>query len=109
MQKKFTHSDAVIKTLKEYRQQSDSVQLFLKDEDYVKDQIKSMPLKKLYQGYRDFCRESGYNPTSAKVFASRLRNVEFEFERKRAGWIVFIAKKSFVEPTLTTPAAPDNR
>ena len=91
-QRKFTQSDIVDKTVAQYRQQSDSVQLFLIEEDYVKDDTQELPLKQLYNMYKDFCIESSYRACSNRIFAERLRNVGFGIFRKQLGNVIGIKK-----------------
>lgn len=94
-QKRFTQSDAVNNTLKNYRIQSDSVQLFLTDEGYVKDVNKEISLKQLYEGYKDYCSASGYKQCSLRVFSDRLKNTGFILTRKNVGNFVDADKKGF--------------
>ena len=94
-QKKFTHSDEVSNTLHNYRINSDSVQIFLNDEGYVKDINKEISLKRLYADYKDYCINSGYKQCSLKVFSERLRNIGFILTRKNSGNVVDADKKGF--------------
>jgi putative DNA primase/helicase len=94
-QKKFTQSDLVDDVLKNYRLHSDSVQLYLSDEEYEISVTKEISLKILYTGYRDYCSESGNKPCSRRVFSERLKNYGFTFNRKRAGYFVDAAKKVY--------------
>jgi len=54
--------------IKLYRQQSDSVQLFLLEEGYIKNSSSETLLKTIFQEYRTFCFESGYRACSLRVF-----------------------------------------
>ncbi len=94
-QKRFTQSDIVDNTLNNYRMQSDSVQLFLNDEGYVKDVNKEISLKKLYADYKDYCINSGYKQCSLKIFSERLRSTGFILTRKNSGNVVDADKKGF--------------
>jgi putative DNA primase/helicase len=93
-QKKFTQSDAVDQLLQQYKKESDTVQLFLEDGNYVLATAEEILLKTMYSDYRDYCVTSGYKSCSLKVFADRLRRIGYETHRKKAGHVVF-AKKSF--------------
>jgi putative DNA primase/helicase len=101
-QKKLTQSDEVDKMIRQYRQQSDSVQLFLHDEDYEKDVQAEMSLKVLYNSYKTYCTESNYKTCSLRVFVDRLKNLDFVLTRKKKGNVIDIVKNNF---NLTSPAA----
>ncbi len=106
--KGFSHSEAVDLLLKNYREQSDSVQLFILDHGYIKDSIKEVPLKEIYANYKGYCIENGYVVCSAKTFGERLRNKGFEIKRKNAGKYVYAAKKTFLEASPGTHPAQLN-
>lgn len=93
LQKRLTQSDIVDDAIKQYRQQSDSVQLFLHDEGYEKDIQAEMSLKTLYDGYKIYCNEANYKTCSLKVFTERLRNLDFVLTRKKKGNVIDISKK----------------
>jgi putative DNA primase/helicase len=91
--KNFTSSDAVAKQLDQYRKQSDSVQMFLDDEDYKQSNINWKPLKELFLEYRIYCNESGYHLCSIRTFSERLKNVGYIMQRKSNGNYVCIQKE----------------
>ena len=93
-QKDFTKSEAVNRQIEQYKKQSDTVQLFLEDESYVKSTGESKPHKEIFNEYRVYCNESGYRPVSIKTFSERLRNVGFVIERKNFGNVVFAKKEN---------------
>ena len=94
-QKRFTYSEEADNTLHNYQINSDSVQIFLNDEGYVKDINKEISLKGLYTDYKIYCNNSGYKPCSLKVFSERLRNIGFILTRKSSGNVVDAEKKGF--------------
>lgn len=104
--KKFSHSDLVQKAVNNYRQQSDSVQLFIGDSGYVHDPKNEVPLKTLYQEYKVYCEENGYMRCSQRVFSERLTRNNFVSKRKNFGHVVYVSKKRFDEPTQLTLPAP---
>jgi putative DNA primase/helicase len=91
-QRNFTQSEVVNKQLEEYRKQSDSVLIFLDDENYEKSNDKYILFKELFNSYLSYCNESNYRPCSTRNFSKRLQNAGFETERKNFGIIVFINK-----------------
>jgi putative DNA primase/helicase len=94
-QKKFTYSAAIDNLVQQYRQQSDSVQLFLMDAGYVKSTQGQVALKEIYYNYKQYCTESGYRACSLKVCSERLRNQGYELVRKKHGFMVGAEKKTF--------------
>ncbi len=91
--KQFSHSEQVTQALDDYKKQSDSVILFLDDNNYVKDVNNLMPLKELYGEYKMFCVECGYRTTSINTFSDRLKKgLRFETKRLAYGTAVFIKK-----------------
>lgn len=93
IQKNFTKSEAVNRLLELYKKQSDSVQMFLADENYKKDANENKPLKDVFGEYKTYCNESGYHYCSIKTFSERLRSHGFIIERKNYGNAVFITKE----------------
>jgi putative DNA primase/helicase len=89
--KRFTDCTAIDETLKQYRTESDSVQLFI-DENNYQPSNESMLLKELYQHYRAFCCEDGYRACSNRTFSERLRAKGFEII-KSGDRRVYIKKK----------------
>lgn len=90
--KRFTKSDAVQKAVQKYRMESDTVQLFLKDKNYVKHPTKTTLLKHLYFDYKNFCSDDGYKPLGKKNFSKRLEALELYPVRKKHGMTVPVEK-----------------
>jgi len=93
-QKNFTQSDIVKDMVEQYKKESDSVSLFLEDEQYVSDLVQFTPLKEVYPAYKNYCLDCGYRPVGLKEFSSRLRNRGIPSIRKGYGVVVFIYKES---------------
>ncbi len=93
-QKRFTNSDAVTKQLEDYKKQSDSVRMFIEEENYTIAVNETLPLKELYKGYRTYCSENGHHYCSSKTFGDRLRNIGFKTERKNIGLVVYTKKEN---------------
>ncbi|MBK9722133.1 MAG: DNA primase [Saprospiraceae bacterium] len=91
-QKDFSKSITVTEQIEQYKIQSDSVQLFLADENYIKATNEDIPLKDLYKEYRIYCDYSGHRFCSLRTFSDRLRGIGFAIERKNYGNTVFIKK-----------------
>jgi len=93
-QKRFTYSAEVENTIRDYRQQSDTVQLFIEDEMYVPSLVNYQPLKLLYQLYRRNCLDIGQRPCTMRAFPERLKKHGFETGRKNTGTVVHLEKKT---------------
>lgn len=93
--RKFTYSEAVEANVRNYREQSDTVELFLKEEGYEQSTEGETALKTLYREYKVFCADSTYRPCSGRIFGERLRMRGFTFNRKKNGNVVDAVKKPF--------------
>ncbi|MDR1584202.1 MAG: DUF5906 domain-containing protein, partial [Prevotellaceae bacterium] len=76
--KKFTDCAAIDETLKRYRTESDSVQMFLDEQNYQPSNNERIQLKELFQDYRVFCNEDGYRACGKKTFSERLQRLQYE-------------------------------
>jgi len=92
-QKGFTHSEAVEKAVEDYKIQSDSVKLFIKENEYEKrvDNYTLMPT--LYTTYKIFCMDGGFKPVNKRNFRKRLESSGIIVQRKSIGNVAFIVKK----------------
>lgn len=91
--KRLTQSDIVDRSIEEYRQQSDSVFLFLDEENYTHDLHKEKPMADIYKLYKEYCDACGYKGCSRKTFGERLRALNYSVIRRSQGNMVGIAKK----------------
>jgi putative DNA primase/helicase len=90
--KRFTPCEAVKSQLEEFKRQSDSVQMFIADEGYIKSLDCKKALKELFQEYMNYCRENNYRTCTIKTFSDRIKNAGFDTKRETPGIIVFIEK-----------------
>ena len=74
--------------------ESDSVQMFLSEHEYKVSPINEIPLKDMFNEYRNYCIESGFKACSLRTLADRLRNSGYQLERKGYGTAVNAEKKS---------------
>lgn len=105
-QKGFSKSSAIEKQVEQYKTESDSVKMFIEEESYEKSTISKKYLKDIYTDYADYCKSNGYRPCNTKSLSKRLTNIGFEMTRNKQGSQVYIEKKDFVEPTLSTSSTP---
>lgn len=91
--RRFTHSDIVIKEITQYQKESDSVLMFLEDEQYQKSIINEISLKELYAQYKTYAFDNGYRACANRTFSNRLRKNGYIIERKTQGNVVYIEHK----------------
>ena len=88
-QRGFTFSQEALNAVETYKQQSDSIHLFLVEEAYQPSVTEVVALKFIYTKYKIYCQESGYKVCSLRVFADRMRNKHFNLERRNTGTVVY--------------------
>ncbi len=91
-QKGFSNCDAVYKAIDLYKKQSDSVLLFIEENEYEKCADNYILIKELYKEYKDFCIEDNYRPVGKSKFIKRLISLEILTERKNSGNVAYLAK-----------------
>ena len=91
--KDFTSSKIVEDEVLQYQKESDSVLMFLEDENYQKSTTNDRPLKDVYSEYKSYCIDNGYYSASMRTFSSRLRKNNFVLKRISYGNCVFIERK----------------
>lgn len=92
-QKCFSTSRLAIEAVKEYKFNSCSVNLFLQDELYEQSNSEEIKLHSFYLKYNKHSSESGYKPTSKRVFAERLRTLGYRIVRRNTGNVVYAQKR----------------
>jgi len=90
--KRFTESLAVQNSLKEFREQSDSVYLFLSESGFEKSTYDYVSLKELYGDYRQFCQDDGFKALNKRNFIKRLESQNIQTETKNFGLAIFLTK-----------------
>ncbi|MCG8827621.1 DNA primase [Tenacibaculum dicentrarchi] len=88
--KSFTDSEIVKDEIVQYQKESDSVLMFLEDENYQKSVTVERPLKELFAEYKIYCADGGYRLCSNRTFSTRLKKNGFIIKRKSYGNVVFI-------------------
>ena len=92
--KDFSQSNIVQNEVLQYQKESDSVMMFLEDENYQSSVEYDRPLKDVYSEYKTYCLDSGYRLCSNRTFSSRLRKNGFTVERKSYGNAVYIERNT---------------
>ena len=90
VQRRFSDCELAERELKEFQRQSDSVQMFLEDQNLTADPDEWLMIKELYGRYRTYCVEDGYKPVGKKTFVKRLDRIGILTERKAPGMVAFI-------------------
>jgi putative DNA primase/helicase len=90
--KRFTESKTVQQMNKDFREQSDSVHLFISESGYQKSAINFISLKDLYAEYRQFCIDDGLGALKKLNFTKRLEAQDFQTEIKNFGKAVYVSK-----------------
>ncbi len=92
--KNFTESTIVQNEVLQYQKESDSVMMFLEDENYKKSIEHDRPLKDVFLEYKSYCIDNGYRLCSNRTFSGRLRKNGFIVERKTYGNAVYIERNN---------------
>jgi putative DNA primase/helicase len=91
--KRFTESVKTIKALKEYKEQSDSVFLFLQECGYKKSSEVNTLVKFIFPLYKSFCQDNGLIHVSTPKFNRRLVNFGYTIARKNKGMVVNLVQE----------------
>ena len=87
---KFSDSKRAKETLVRYRQESDTIWLFVEEKGFKPSFEAKNKLTELYQQYRIFCGDDGYRPVGKKIFSERLKRHGFESDRDNAGIFFYL-------------------
>jgi putative DNA primase/helicase len=86
--KKFTDCTAINETLNRYRTESDSVHMFIDENNYQPSSNNRVLLKELFNGYKSFCTDDGYKPCGKKTFSDRLRKLKFDIVKSSDKYVL---------------------
>lgn len=75
----FTKSDKVQRSIEEYEETNNPIQLFFKE--VGADDIENEPTKEIYKMYSEFCLANAFNPMSNIEFSKQVKK-QFDFEIK---------------------------
>ncbi len=89
-QRNFTQSTKVKFLLNEFRTQSDSVELFLKDFNYQISFDNRIALSTLYDSYKGFCKNDNYKVEGKIIFSNHLKRKGFHRTRTSDGSTAFL-------------------
>ncbi len=80
-QKKFSECVAAQKALEQYKIESNSIKLFLEENNYNSSSSKYLLIKNLYPEYKAFCMDDGMKPFNKRNFIKQLRAMGYLVER----------------------------
>lgn len=93
-QKGFSNCTAAEEAVADYKKESDSVKMFVDENDYVISPNEFTLIKELYPHYRQYCAEDGFKPVSKLNFSKRLKNFNIIVDRVTGNKLAaFITKK----------------
>lgn len=93
-QKGFTDCEAAQKAVDQYKSQSDSVQMFLRENGYKSNAAEHRLIKDLYTQYRNYCIEDGFKPVNKSNFMKRLSNCGVVVNRLNIGNVAYLSTGS---------------
>jgi len=88
--KKFTQCDEIDELIKKYELESDSIKLFLKENNYEKSISNKVKIKDLYLKYKAFCLEDNYRAINKTKFIERIKSEGIEVKRINIGNIAYL-------------------
>lgn len=91
--KGFTQSETVSNSIKQYKQESDSVYLFMTEGVYGKSDKFNL-LKFIYDDYKVVCKDNGCMPLNKRNFQKRLERLGYTSSRRGSGVGYFIGRTS---------------
>jgi len=96
-QKRFTHCEAIKQAVEQYKSQSDSVKMFIDENNYKNHATEYRLIKDLYNDYRVYCIEDGFKPVNKSNFIKRLKGFGVMVNRINIGNVAYLynGKKYF--------------
>ena len=88
----FSHSEQINGAILNYRQQSDTVYLYMDEKGYESGLSATIECYDLYHDYSEYCKNSGYKSCSMKTFKERLKFLNYEIVRRSNGYFVKYSK-----------------
>jgi len=85
-QGRFSASKIVTETINDYKRESNSVQLFLDDDNWKPSLTKKVRRDEIYGQYTRYCDTNNYPPVNSVNFGKRLRALNYEITRGAQGY-----------------------
>ena len=93
-QKQFSKCEAAQRAIEEYKMESNSVQMFLSENQYKSDAENYTLIKDLYMEYKTFCIEDGMTPFKKTNFIKQLRSLKIIIDRLNIGNVAYLTKNT---------------
>lgn len=94
-QKEFSKCEAAKIAIEQYKTESNSIKLFLDDQEYISHPEGQIVIKQLYQEYKCFCIEDGMPPFKKQNFIRQLKLIGIAVERQAGtGKNIALVKKA---------------
>lgn len=93
--RRFTYCEAIQLAAEDYERSSDSVRMFLEENNYSREGNGYVLIKNLYTEYRGFCYEDGCKPVNKQNFIKRLKGINVIVERKNIGNVASLVKNDY--------------
>ncbi len=90
-QKRFTDCEAVKQAVEQYKSQSDSVKMFIDENEYQSSPTDYRLIKELYTEYRGYCIEDGFKPVNKSNFIKRLSGFGVLVDRLNVGNVAYLS------------------
>lgn len=90
-QKRFTDCEAVKQAVEQYKSQSDSVKMFIDENNYQNSPTDYRLIKELYTEYRGYCMEDGFKPVNKSNFIKRLSGFGVLVDRLNVGNVAYLS------------------
>ncbi|PXY44717.1 DNA primase family protein [Flavobacterium hydrophilum] len=82
----FTYSKSVADQSENYRRDINSVLTFIDEMQYIPSARRSIALTTLYQEYKEYCIQNGFQCCNKNNFSSQLRDAKFQITRSTNGY-----------------------
>lgn len=88
----FTYSERINSAITEYRQQSDTVYLYMDEKGYEVGEDEKVDAYQIHHDYQEYCKNAGYKPCALRTFNERLRNLGYSIVRRNRGMVLKYSK-----------------
>lgn len=91
-QQAFTNNEIIKIEIEKFKRESNSILMFIDEENYQISTSETKTLKELYFEYKTYCNDNGYRVFSKKNFSKQLQEAGFVKERMSFGNVFFLKK-----------------
>ncbi len=91
-QQAFTNNEIIKMEIEKFKRESNSILMFIDEENYKVSTNETKSLKELYLEYKNYCNDNGYRVFSKKNFSKHLQEAGFVKERMSFGNVFFLKK-----------------